>query len=121
MRPGIADIVIDTRGSYREHYNVTGFDWTGYTEARAEVRDRPEGDVLYISVSEVPSADGYIILDDVASTIDIFFSDAATAGMVGVRAAAWDLFLENTNGEDVIKFLKGKVAVDPSVTDPTSD
>jgi hypothetical protein len=121
MRPGVHNIVVDPRGSYREHYDVTGFDWTGYTEARAEVRDKPEGATLYISVSEVPSADGYILIDSIASTIDIFFSDTATARMAGRRSGAWDLFLENTNLEDRPKFIKGKVTVDPSVTDPTSD
>jgi hypothetical protein len=126
MTAGTHNITLDPRGSYREHYvfNTTNpvapMDLTGY-EARAQVRDRPEGTNIYITVSEVPSADGYLILGGLTGTVDVFFSDTATARLAGVRRAAWDLFLENPNGEDVPKVLKGKVTVDPSVTDPSND
>ena len=121
MKAGVHNITLEVRGSYRHHYDVTGFDWTGYSEARAEVRNQPEGATLYISINEVPNADGYIIVDSGAGTIDIFITADATERLAGVRVAHWDLFLENSNGEDRPKFLKGKVTVDPSVTDPTSD
>jgi hypothetical protein len=117
MSAGTHDIIIDPRGSYREHYTMP-FSITGF-EGRAEVRDRPEGAILYISVNEVPSADGYIVLS--GTDLHIFFTDAATARLANVRRAAWDFFLENPNGEDVDKIISGRVTIDPSVTDPSND
>ena len=121
MDPGVHNITIDPRGSYRAHYEFPDdptWDFTGL-EARAEVRDRVEGEVLYISVSEVETESGYILLGP--STIDVYFSPTATATMAAVKKGAWDLFLEYANGEDVPKMFYGTVTVRKSVTDPSYD
>lgn len=125
MEAGIVDITLVPGASWRRRFafNEPGpvpLDLTGF-EARAEVRNQPGGATLYISISEVPSADGYIILGGTAGTVDIFISADATEILRTARSAAWDLFLENPNGEDVDQAVRGKVKIGPAVTDPTYD
>ena len=124
LEPGVHNITLDPRGSYRENYDFVGLDFTDMPEMRSEVRDRPEGDILYISVNEVPNADGYItvtVTDATHASVQVYYSPEATARLAGVRRGSWDLFGENTNGEDVPKLLLGTVSVRPSVTDPSND
>ena len=126
MDAGVYDITLSPRGSYRRHFEfieddgVTPVDFTG-CEARMEIRPRPESATLYISINEVPTADGDITLGGSAGTIDIFTTAEATDTLANVRGAYWDLFVEYPNGEDVVKFMKGKVKIDASVTEPSHD
>ena len=126
MDAGVYDITLSPRGSYRRHFEfieddgVTPVDLTN-CEARMEIRPRPESATLYISINEVPTADGDITLGGSAGTIDIFITAEATDTLANVRGAYWDLFVEYPNGEDVVKFMKGKVKIDASVTEPSHD
>jgi hypothetical protein len=124
MEPGKFDLSLSPGASYRHKFIFTdgtsAIDFTG-VEVRAEVRPAPASPTLYISINETPSADGYIIIDGPLGEIDIFISADATERLRDVRKAAWDMFIEWPNGEDVDKALKGRVLIDPSVTDPTYD
>jgi hypothetical protein len=125
MEAAVINITLVPGGSWRHRFTLnepgpTPIDLTGF-EARAEVRDKPGGATLYISVNEVPSADGYIILGGAAGTVDVFISADATMSLKNARGASWDLFLENPNAEDVDQAVRGKVTIGPAVTDPTYD
>jgi hypothetical protein len=130
IEPGKFDLKISTRASYRHKWTFmepqpdpappAPIDFTD-CEARAEIRPAPESDTIYISVNEIANEQGYLIIDGPAGEIDIYLSVEATAVLAGVRKASWDLFVEWPNGEDVDKVLKGRVIIDPSVTDPTYD
>lgn len=124
MEPGVFNLTLSPGASYRHKWTFTEatvpIDFTG-CEVRAEVRPKAGSDVLYISVNEIADAQGYITVGGATGEIDIFISADATKVLEGVRSAAWDLFIEWPNGEDVDKALKGKVIIDPSVTDPTYD
>lgn len=124
MEPGIFNLPLSPGASYRHKWTFTEasvpIDFTG-CEARAEIRPKAGSETLYISVNEIATADGYIVISGPTGEVEVFISADATKRLEGVRSAAWDLFLEWPNGEDVDKALKGKVIIDPSVTDPTYD
>ena len=131
MDPGKYNPKMSPRGSWRKAFTFTlpgalptdpriPMPLTG-CEARAEVRPAPESDTLLISVNEVPGPNGYITIDEPNGIIEVFISAVATEVLEGMRSAAWDLFIEWPNGEDVDKALYGKVSVLPSVTDPSHD
>jgi hypothetical protein len=124
MDAGTYNPVISSRGSWRKRITLNAdpaIDFTG-CEARAEIRDAREGTTLYASISETPSADGYILIPDGApNKIQVFFSATATARLGAARRAYWDLFVEYPNHEDVPKVLQGKVTISHSVTEPSHD
>jgi hypothetical protein len=125
MEPGVYHLRISPRGSVRTLFafaepDATPVDFTG-AEARVEVRNAPDGGTLYLSISETPSPDGYITVGATPGQIALFFTAESTDRLAGVRRAYWDLFVEFPNGEDVVKMMKGRVLIDPSVTDPTHD
>jgi hypothetical protein len=86
MDAGTYNPVISSRGSWRKRITLNAdpaIDFTG-CEARAEIRDAREGTTLYASISETPSADGYILIPDGApNKIQVFFSATATARLLG--------------------------------------
>lgn len=126
MDAGVYDITISPRGSFRRHFEfmqadgVTPLDFTN-CEARMEVRPRPESETLYISINEVPSASGEVSIGVTPGVIDVFITATATEVLKNVRGAYWDLFVEFPNAQDVEKFMKGKVRIDASVTEPSHD
>lgn len=125
MDVGEYNPVISARASWRKTltFNATpALDFTG-CEARSEVRNKKGGSTLYISVSETPSEDGYILIpfDGDPTKIHVYFSPTATARLQAARTAYWDIFIEYPNGEDVPKALEGQVEIDKSVTDPSYD
>lgn len=124
MDAGTYNPVISPRGSWRRTFTFNAdpaIDFSG-CEARAEIRDAREGAVLFASVSETHSGDGYITIpDDDVNKLQVFFSATATARMKEARRAYWDLFVEFPNGQDVQKVLQGKVTISHSVTEPSHD
>lgn len=129
MEPTVQPIFISQGASWRLRAILQGpgsladppvpRDLTG-CEARMEIRPKAGSPTLWVSVNEIPDPDGSIVIGGADGTIDIFLSASGT-NKITKEVAAYDLFLEWPNGQDVWKVLKGAVTCDLAVTEPTYD
>lgn len=106
-------------GQFGRHRINTGFlqwysphDLVAYT-ARMSVRSKVGGPVLLTSLDAGPIT---ITLDDVAKTITLEISAAATEAL-DWKAGVYDLELESPEGE-VFAILAGRISVESEVTTP---
>lgn len=125
MEPGVADTTLSQGATWRRRFTLSRgnpavpVDLTG-CEARMELRQRVGApDPADISVSEVPTADGAIVIGGADGTLEVTITAAATT-LLSARQYVYDLFVEWPDG-DVWKVAKGTIANDRAVTSPTYD
>jgi hypothetical protein len=122
MAAGKRDIVVEQGATWRlgvtwmNPDGVTPIDLTG-AHARMQIRRAPGDDVALVSISDVSSADGSIVIDAGTGHLSLVISPAATERLA-LRCAAYDLVLELANGE-VYRILEGAANISRSVTEPT--
>lgn len=92
--------------------NITPVDLTGYT-ARMQFRSNAAAVTPLLSLTDVGSADGQIIIGGQAGTVQVYITDAATDRLSG--SGVYDLELISPIG-DVIRFIKGAYSVSPNIT-----
>lgn len=84
--------------------------------ARMQMRPGYRSDELWASVTQ---ADGDITVDAQTGEINVFIGASVTEQIPAPARGVYDLELENdTNPEDVIRLVMGKVYVRPEVTRP---
>ena len=69
--------------------------------------------LLSLTTGELPA--GGITLGGVAGTISVLITDEQTAALTIIKGR-YDLEVERVGGGDVVRYLKGRVYVDPEVT-----
>lgn len=84
---------------------------TGYT-ARMQFRATPDDAVIVLSLTDVLSASGQLVLGGVAGTIQIHLTATATAGL----SAGGVYDLELVNGAEITRVVEGSYGVVPNVT-----
>jgi hypothetical protein len=121
MAAATHDITIEQGATWRlaltwmQPDGVTAYDLTG-CKARMQVRSAHGTDIL-IDLTDEAGADGQIVLGGALGDIAIRIAPVASERL-NVRKAQYDLVLQLASG-DVERLLQGKVAVKPSITEPT--
>ena len=91
---------------------VTPISLVGFT-ARMQLRKNPTDPVIILSLTDVASLNGQLILGGALGTIQIYITDAATMLLVG--GGAYDLEVVSPTG-DVYRLLQGSFTVSPNTT-----
>jgi len=113
------NLAIDQGATFRAYFvysttspGVTPVDITSYT-ARMQLRKDPNAVAVLLSLTDILSASGQIILGGALGTVQIYMTDTATMGLAG--GGAYDLEIVSPGG-DVTRLLQGNFAVNPNVT-----
>ena len=118
MAAGKLDLVIEQGSTFRKTLTwKTGtpsvpVNLTGFT-ARLQFRTSPSAATTTLSLTDVASAAGQIILGGVLGTVEVYIKHTTTESLVGGGAYDLELAAPNT---DVTRLLQGKYSVSPNIT-----
>ena len=115
----IENIAIDQGATLRKSFlyttsltTLSPVDLTGYS-ARAQLRKTPSATATEVSLTDVASTDGQVILGGSAGTVTIYIVDAATMRLSG--GGVYDVELVSPAGE-VVRLVQGQYQVSPNIT-----
>lgn len=114
------DLVVDQGADFAftsDPWVVDGspVDLTG-ASARMMIRSSPDSTAVLVSITDVLSSDGIIVLNGTDGTVTINISHSATSNLPGDTAfPRYDTFVDLTNGTSK-KLLSGRVLVSRSCT-----
>lgn len=115
----VEKLAIDQGATYRKTFlyttsltTLTPIDLTGYT-ARMQMRSSPTAAVTSLSLTQLSSLNGQLILGGALGTIQVYITDVATAALSG--GGVYDLEIISPSG-DVTRLVQGTYAVSPNVT-----